>query len=168
MDNGVIYENQYFQFSIENSIVSVKNIKGGAAILPLTSENKVLLLNVYRKNIGKFTLEIPRGFIEHNETAFETAEREMMEEISCKSEKVVSLGELDVDSGLLNSRVKLFLGLNTLILREKVQTEENVKELKIYNYKDVFEMIIKGEINDSFTIAAFTRSFKYIDYKSLL
>lgn len=168
MGKELMFENKYYQLFVENEIISLRNKKGGAAILPLTADNKVLLLNIYRRAIGKYVLEVPRGFGEDGEEACRTAQREMLEEMSCTSEEIVPLGKLFVDSGLLSVHTDLFLGLNTTVLEDKVQAEEGIKELKAFEYKEVFDMVMDGRINDSFTIAVFMRSLKCVGLARLL
>jgi ADP-ribose pyrophosphatase len=106
-----IYQNPYFNVKVKEDILSLESKVGGAAILPVTPEKKIILLNIFRPAIQSYSLEIPRGFAEPGEKPEETAKREMMEEISCTSGQIISMGSMYVDSGLMNTKTDLFIGL---------------------------------------------------------
>lgn len=158
---GSIYENSYFNVKVDRNILSLENKLGGSAILPVTPNGKILLLNIYRPAIGAYSLEIPRGFGEAGEAPLETARREIMEEISGRCERIEPLGTMYVDSGLMNSVIHLFIGLETTRVIEKVQSEEGIKEIQMFSYGEVREMALNGKINDSFTLAAILRSWEH-------
>ncbi|WP_017413601.1 NUDIX hydrolase [Clostridium tunisiense] len=162
MEKKIIFENNYFKIFLYNNIVSIENLKGGAAILPVTKDKKVILLNIYRRAINQYSLEIPRGFSEDGEEPINNAKREMQEEISCVSENIIPLGYMHVDSGLMNSKVNLFLGLDTIIENSMVQEEEGIKNIVLYDFDIVYKMALEGQINDSFTLAAILRSKRFM------
>lgn len=162
MEKKIIFESDYFKIFLYNNIVSIENLKGGAAILPVTKDKKVILLNIYRRAINQYSLEIPRGFSEDGEEPINNAKREMQEEISCVSENIIPLGYMYVDSGLMNSKVNLFLGLDTIIENSMVQEEEGIKNIVLYDFDIVYKMALEGQINDSFTLAAILRSKRFM------
>ncbi len=54
--------------------------RGAAAIVPLLTDNQVVLVRQYRYPIGLELLEIPAGTLEINETPYQCAMRELTEE----------------------------------------------------------------------------------------
>ncbi|KGA95558.1 hypothetical protein AJ85_00145 [Alkalihalobacillus alcalophilus ATCC 27647 = CGMCC 1.3604] len=162
MKHKTIYENPFVQVRLDDrGIVSLKNKKGGAVILPVTKEKDVLLMKVFRPAINDYSLEIPRGFKEENEEPSMTAKRELYEEISAVSKTIIPLGYLYPDTGLIDSKVELFLGLDSEIKENKVQTEEGIQHVVKVPYQDAYQMAIGGGINDAFTLAAILRSREY-------
>ncbi|WP_341878140.1 NUDIX hydrolase [Defluviitalea saccharophila] len=159
----IVYENEYFQVFLNNNVLSLNNIKGGAAILPLTIDKKVILMKIFRKNINQDSWEIPGGFTEKGEESNVTAQREMLEEISCISQEIISLGYMYTDTGLMNSKVYLYLGKDTSVKKDQLQTTEGVKSIRLVDFEDAYNMALDGEINDSYTLVAILRSKKYVD-----
>lgn len=154
-----VYQNSYFNVNVHNEILSIENKRGGAAILPITPDHKVILLEVYRKPVGAISFEIPRGFSEPGEKPEETAQREMQEEISCRCVSVKPLGSMYVDSGLMDSEIYLYAGMGTEINKKKVQEEEGIRKARLFNADEVWQMAMSGRIKDSFTLAAVFRHF---------
>lgn len=164
MNNRVIYENNFFQVILRNNeVLSLKNLKGGAVILPVTKEKQVILMKIFRKPINTYSLEAPRGFKEVDEDSIETAKREMNEEISCVSNKIIFLGSMYPDSGLMDSKVDIYLGVDCVLKKDKLQSEEGIRKIELIDYKIAYEKAIEGEIMDSYTLVALLRSKKLFE-----
>lgn len=164
MIKKVIYSNKYLKITEENEIIEVDNVMGGSVILPLTKQNEVVLIKTFRKTMGDFSIEVPRGFSENSESSTDTAIRELYEEIHYRCEKVISLGCIYPDTGLQTSKIQMYLGLNSEPVDKYVQTAEGIKEIIVIPFKESYKMALEGEINDSFTIAAILRSLNYIGF----
>lgn len=163
----LVYKNKYISIVEDNEIVQVENIFGGSVILPLTENNNLILMEIYRKTINDISIEAPRGFSEEGENSLQTAERELYEELHCKCDKFISLGYIYPDTGLQKARIYLYLGINAKFKDEYVQLDEGVKKVKILSFKEAYNMAINGEICDAFTLAIIFRSLNYIRiYKS--
>ena len=65
---------------------------GGSAILPITKDNKILLIKQFRYAYNEVLYEIPAGKLELNEDPYSAALRELEEETGFKVEKLESLG----------------------------------------------------------------------------
>lgn len=162
MEHRIIYQNAFYQVMVnERNRLSLKNLKGGAAALPVTCDHKVLLMKIYRSAIRQVSLEIPRGFAEAGESSRETAERELQEEISCTGAPYIFLGSFFTDTGLIDNKTDLFLVRNAHV-EGKLQQEEGISELLYVDFMDAWKMAEEGEISDSFTIAALMKSRKYL------
>jgi ADP-ribose pyrophosphatase len=162
VENEIVYKNDFFQVNVRNHVLSLNNLKGGAAILPVTRQKEIILIRIFRKPINAYSLEIPRGFKEKNETTLEAAIRELDEEIACTSSNIHYLGYVYPDSGLMDSKIDLYLALDTEIKENRVQAEEGIKEIEIIKYDTVLKMVDDGIINDAYTLAALQKSRKYL------
>ncbi|MDF2859464.1 MAG: hydrolase [Neobacillus sp.] len=158
---SIIYQNPYFNVKVDRDILSLENKVGGSAILPVTPDKRIILLKIYRPAIQSYSLEIPRGFAEIGESPEVTAKREIFEEISCECAQIDSLGTMYVDSGLMNTKVHLFIGLGTTRIKDEVQSSEGIKEMQRFTAQEVRTMALNGEIKDSFTLAALLRSWEH-------
>ena len=128
----------------------------GVAILPVF-EGKIGLLRIYRHPIGRYSWEIPRGFIDQQEVSASAASRELKEEtgLDCKPEAIRSLGFITPDAGILAARVQLFAATQCEKERDFAPAEIGHRELRFFNMEQVEKMILVSELQDPSTIIAF-------------
>ena len=86
---------------------------GGVVVLPVL-QDKIGLMRGYRHQFDRMVWQAPSGFVEPGEDPAMTAGRELVEEtgLSCPSDKLVPLGTLMPDAGLVEARVALFVALD--------------------------------------------------------
>ena len=127
----------------------------GVAILPVIN-NQVVLLHQYRHSTRSWHYEIPRGYGEIGLTAEEDARKELMEEIGASVARLVPLGMLHTNSGLVCDPVSLFFAeLSSL---GEPETLEGIDSYALLNLQELEDWICSGKINDGFTIAAYARA----------
>ena len=85
-----------------------ENVNNSVAILPVTSEGKVMLNVLYRHAIRDWVIEIPRGGIEKGESALQAGKRELKEETGLLGKDFTLLGEMTPDSGTVASVVPCY------------------------------------------------------------
>lgn len=136
----------------------------GVAVIVLDSERNVLLTEAFRVPVGQQCLEIPRGGKEVDESLEAAAVREVYEETGLQLEqnRLVSLGDILPDSSTLRSRTRLFLAQLdcTFASQEGCLRPQpgEVQGLSKLPLDKVFRMAVRGEITDSFTLAAVLRA----------
>ena len=82
LPNG--HEGEYGQITFPNAALAV----------PITADNKVILLRQYRFAVSRYLLEFPAGTLEIGETPINSIKREIQEETGFKAEKWDELGSL--------------------------------------------------------------------------
>ncbi len=75
------------------------------SVVAMTSQDEILLIRQYRPAVEQFTLELPSGHVEINETPEEAARRELVEETGFQAHKLEFLGSLIPDSGRMQNRM---------------------------------------------------------------
>jgi ADP-ribose pyrophosphatase len=91
------------------------NATGGAIIVAVTPENKLLLVEQYRIPVHSKTIEFPAGILGDegaHESDAEGARRELLEETGYEAERVELLTTGPSSSGLTSELVTLFLASN--------------------------------------------------------
>ena len=126
---------------------------GGAAVIPVTKEGKILMVRQYRNAIDRFTLEIPAGaFDATGETGESCVARELEEETGYKAESVEWLITIRSMVAFCNEKVEIFVAKNLIPSVQHLDEEESI-ELEEYTIEELKEKIFKGEIQDSKTVA---------------
>lgn len=136
----------------------VNGAADGAAVLVINKTSEVLLIQAVRPAVGEISWEIPRGAIDEGETPNEAASRELYEETGfmVPSEKLFPLGYINTDSGILNTKLYLFLHKTTSLPHQMVYKPDGfeVKDIKWVGLGNVLEAIRKNVITDSVTVSA--------------
>ena len=126
---------------------------GGAAVLPIDEDGRVILVRQYRLGADRELLEIPAGKADPGEDPLETVKREMEEEIGYVSEDIEKLMDFYPAPAYSEEKTVIFLARS---LKKTVSRPDEDEFLHIERYEidSVYEMIKSGEIVDGKTIAA--------------
>ena len=141
-----------------------EHVKAGNAsvILPITEDNKVIMIQEPRTPIGKVILALPAGMIEEGEEAEKAAIRELEEETGYLAENIEFLREYYTSVGYSDEKIKIYLASNMKKTKQHLDEEEDIKVLEI-PLEEVIEMLNKNElITASVTIAL----MHYLLYKN--
>ncbi|MEK7563330.1 MAG: NUDIX hydrolase [Patescibacteria group bacterium] len=130
----------------------------GSAVLPVL-RGKIVLVRHFRHALRRSLLEIPRGGIEPGSSPEDTAHTEIREEIGAQIGRLEMLGFLYGKSDLFNSGVHLYFAeLETL---GTPQIGEGIASISQFTVTEFEDMMRRGEILDSFTVAAYARAKLY-------
>lgn len=170
LKSGLKYKGQIINLRLDdvrfpNNKVFLREIiehKGSVGIIPLCSNGEVILVKQYRHPVGGFLLEIPAGLFNPGESAQECAIRELKEETGAVATKVHKLAEFYTTPGYSNEKLHLFLAL---VDREtSPQPEEDeLLEIEKIDFKEAYDMVVKGEIQDSKTIIGLCLASKIVE-----
>ncbi len=156
-----VYEGRIFDvFSDEVSLPDGKISKrdwvkhnGGAGILAIDENNDVYLVNQYRYAVKKEMLEIPAGKIDKGENPYNTALRELEEELGFKAEKVEPLGLMLPTVGYVSEHIYLYLATSFVKTTQHLDEGEFVNIVKM-PLATLIEKIKNGEVEDGKTVFA--------------
>lgn len=134
---------------------------GSVGIVPVTEDNKIILVKQFRKALEKPLLEIPAGKLEHGEEPVGCAVRELKEETGFDCDKIQFLLEFYTSPGFCNEKVYLFLATG---LYEGVAEPENDEYIEVIKFEinELLNMIHNGEITDSKTIIGVTMANNFL------
>ena len=131
---------------------------GAAAIVPMTSENEVILVKQYRYAISQVSLEIPAGKKDfRGEDAKLCAIRELEEETGHQAKRIEKIHDIHTAIGFSNEMIELFVGYECFPVKNplKGDIDEFLEVVKI-PFKDTIKMIHEGLITDAKTVVALT------------
>lgn len=126
---------------------------GGAAVVPITKEGKILMVRQYRNALERFTLEIPAGALDSpEETGLACVIRELEEETGYRAGHVEWLVTIHSWPAFVDEQVEIFVATDLIPTEQKFDEEECI-ELEEYTIEELKEKIFSGEIKDSKTVA---------------
>lgn len=129
---------------------------GAVAVIPITEEDKIIMVKQFRKPMEKVTLEIPAGKIDPGETdPVKTAERELEEETGYKANQLSLVNSMYVSPGFADELLHIFYGEELVKVPNPLpQDEDEVIELYMLTLEEAKAEIASGLICDAKTIFA--------------
>lgn len=127
---------------------------GAAAVLPLTSDNKVLLIKQYRYPIRKVTIEVPAGKKDYlEETGLNCIKRELEEETGHQSQHIEPFLQIHSCLGYSNELIELFIAHDIYPVDHPLQADEDeFIEIALYAKEEVEELLKTNQITDGKTV----------------
>ena len=123
---------------------------GGAAILPVLPDGRLLLIRQFRPTVGEMIYEIPAGRLEPEESAEECAGRELIEEAGYAAAQIQPLGGFWSTIGFCDEYIHLFLGRELTVTEQNLEPDEII-ELCPMTLAEALQKVAKGEILDGKT-----------------
>ena len=128
--------------------------KGAAAVVPVTSDGRILMVRQYRNALDRYALEIPAGALDaEDEPGRDCASRELEEETGYRSENLEWLITLRTTVAFCNERIEVYVAKD-LIPAKQHRDEDEFIDLKAYSIDELKEKILTGEIEDAKTVAS--------------
>lgn len=152
--NGKIIDLYVEEVELPNKKIGKREVvkhPGAVAVLAVTDEGKILMVEQFRKPLEKTIIEIPAGKLEKGEDPLECAKRELLEETGYSCEKIESIGSFYTSPGFADELIYLFF-TDTLVKKGAQMTDEdeflNVMEVSV----DEARQMVKDErIHDAKT-----------------
>ncbi len=122
------------------------------AIVAIDAHEDVLLVNQFRKPVGKELLEIPAGGIEPDEDPVTAVRREMQEETGYLPRKVVRIGGFYSAPGYCTDYLYLYLATDLVPSQLYAEDTENIRLTRV-PISQIPSLIASGSICDAKSIA---------------
>ncbi|MBO6108269.1 MAG: NUDIX hydrolase [Eubacterium sp.] len=126
---------------------------GGAAVIPVDDEGKIIFVRQYRVGADEELLEIPAGKSDPGEDRLTTIKREMEEEIGYTSESFTKLMDFCPAPAYSEEKTAIFLARDLKKTDARPDSDEFVT-IERYSPGEARDMISEGKITDGKTIAA--------------
>lgn len=126
---------------------------GGAVVIPVKKDGKVILVKQFRYPIQKWLIEFPAGKLDSNEDPLVCATRELEEETGYKADKIVKLGEILTAPGYSTEILHIYKATGLISGNYNREEGEYGMEILEHSFIEIQNMIISGEITDAKTIA---------------
>ena len=128
--------------------------KGAAAVVPVLDDGRILLVRQFRHAIDRVSLEIPAGGRNSTDEPFiEAAERELKEETGYTCESLKPLITIITAIAYCDEKIEVFVAKGLKKHEQDLDPDEFI-DVEAYEPEKLSEMILKGTLQDSKTIAA--------------
>lgn len=95
---------------------------GAVMVVAINEQNEVMLIREYSAGTECYELSLPKGLVEHGETIFDAANRELKEEIGFGAENIEFLTEMTVSPGYMSYRLQVVIA--TGLYPERLEGDE--------------------------------------------
>ncbi|WP_441000704.1 NUDIX hydrolase [Fodinibius sp. SL11] len=128
-------------------------------VIPITTNEEVVLVEQYRYGIEQPTLEIPGGMVDPGEQPLQSIKRELVEETGYNSGNWSSLGKVSSNPAIMTNYTHLFLAKDCeLIASDKPEGDDNERiNVHLLPMDDFLDLVADGTIHHSIMVAAVAR-----------
>ena len=155
-----LYSGKVFDIKVDKILYNSSNSgirevvvhSGGAVIIPVLPDNKIILVKQYRYPFDKSLFELPAGKLDKNEEPLNCAKRELEEETGYRTDNFTKLGEIYTAPGYCTEILHIFLAKGLIEGNHKREEGEQGMEVLAFPIDAIEKMISSGEIVDAKTI----------------
>lgn len=128
----------------------------GVGVLPVKG-GRLGLIHVFRHPLGRWSWEIPKGFVEPGETPAQAALRELQEEmgIAVQAARLRPMGTVTPEPGVIKGRIQLYSVIlsATDVPPAVVASDLGHGEIRFFDRHEIIELVSVGELEDASTLS---------------
>jgi len=128
-------------------------------VIPLTADERVILVRQWRHGSRSFTLEVPGGLVEGGRDPLAAAREELVEETGHRASTWESLGQVNPNPALFDNRLHTFMATDLSRVGPVTITETERTEVELVSLAEVPDLIRRGVIDHALVVSAFALLF---------
>lgn len=160
-----IYENPWISLT-EHQVLNPSGGKGiygevhfknyAIGIVAIDTDDQIFMVGQYRFPLKQYSWELPEGGGPLDVSPLESAKRELLEETGLVAKHWEELLKMHLSNSVSDELGILYLAKD---FEQHAPEPEETEQLQIKKvpFEDVYQMVIKGTITDSLTVAAILR-----------
>ncbi len=153
---GKVFEIQVDKIKYDSGNTAPREVvlhNGGAVVLAKTESGKIILIKQFRYPFKEELWELPAGKLEKGEDPLVCAGRELKEETGYSAKRITKLGSIFTSPGFCREELHIFYAEG--LTEGNHAREEGEEGMTVHEFspEEITQMIMKGEIKDSKTIA---------------
>lgn len=135
---------------------------GAVMMVPIDSDNNVLLIREYAGGIEDYTLTLPKGVIDPGETKEEAANRELQEEVGYGCKQLDSLKEMTTAPNYMGHRMTVLLARD--LYESKLEGDEpEPLEVVRFPLEQIDELVMNDELTEGRAIAGLYLARRFLE-----
>ncbi|MCW9097265.1 MAG: NUDIX hydrolase [Ignavibacteriaceae bacterium] len=153
--SGKVFNTKVDQIEYTSGNLSVREVAehpGGAVVVPVTDDGKIIMVTQHRFPVDKVLLELPAGKLGKSENPLHCAVRELEEETGYKSDNVIEIGSIYTTPGYSTEKLWIYLAKNLKPGNHNREEGEFGMEVFKFTLEEIEDKIYSGEIVDGKTI----------------
>ncbi|MCZ4245877.1 NUDIX domain-containing protein [Pedobacter punctiformis] len=166
LSSEIKYDNNWIKLT-EHQVINPSGGKGiygeihfknyAIGILPLDGNYNTWLVGQYRYPLKAYSWEIPEGGGPLNEDPLESARRELLEETGLSAKNWKEIQRLHLSNSVSDELSILYIATDLI---EGIAMPEETEQLivKKIPFEEAYQMVLKGEITDSMSVAAILKA----------
>ena len=134
---------------------------GAVLVVPMLSQDTVLLVREYAAGLHRYELGLPKGKIDAGEDRFAAANRELKEEVGYGANRLHHLHTVSIAPAYLEHTIDIMLAED--LYPEKLSGDEP-EELEVvpWNINQIDQLLAGGECSEARSIAALYMTVAYL------
>jgi ADP-ribose pyrophosphatase len=144
-----VHKNPWFDVCNRGGYFTIEYSQPQVIILPVVDNKFIVMVRVKRPVIADATLELPAGGINHDETPFEGAAREMHEEtgIHIETHRFIPLIPLSNSPNRNPNLIHIFkVKIAQSEYEQRKDHDHEIDSVGMFRFDEIREMIIDGQI----------------------
>lgn len=176
LSEEVVHENPWWQYkhdtyekpNSETGDYYYGVVPGGSVIiLPLTDDNRLVMTLSYRYLQQKQSIEFASGKVEEGQSRTDAAKMELQGETGWLADQFVHIGSFEPSNGVMTNCMHVYIAH---VYEQGEQALEDTEEIEVLTRRpdEIEAMIVRGEIWDGTTLAAWALARDHFVKKGLL
>lgn len=152
---GKVFDHQVDEIEYESGNKGIREIAihpGGAVVVPVKDDGKIILVKQFRYPFQKTLIELPAGKLDKGEDPLICATRELEEETGYKAKEINKLGEIYIAPGYCTEILHIYMAKGLTSGNHNREEGEHGMEIFELSIDEIEKMIAEGEIKDAKTI----------------
>ena len=136
--------------------------RGAVMIVPLTSDEQLILVREYCAGTHDYQLGFPKGLIDPGETPTEAANRELMEEVGFGAELLQPLKQVSMAPSYFNATMHILIAQN---LYEETREGDEPEPLEVVYWpiSEWSSLLKQADFTEARSVAALMMAAHYFD-----
>jgi 8-oxo-dGTP pyrophosphatase MutT (NUDIX family) len=136
---------------------------GYVMVVPVNDVGEIGLVRSYKRGVDAIDLQPPAGVIDPGEDPLASAERELLEELGCRSEHLHPLGSFVLSGNYYGGRAHFYLGTGCQVVDEPDSGDLEEQQVVWLPHEKVQQRWVGGQFQQMSAVAALGLALSHLE-----